>query len=170
VEYLAEKYKISESKAKRFKIEFANRYRQKDKEGKEVPAIIARLFEKDQAPFEYNKANKMVSFMVKDPWELKTIRQDLEDKRIVFSGDFNGKLIKLTRENFVQYINLHSADMEKQKKLKHLINRKMTDEQKKESAFWQALDAEKKIKALLEKAPPMLAGIISAGVKVVGPL
>jgi hypothetical protein len=159
-EVLAKKYKITETKAKRMKIEFAVRYKRNVDPNTEVAAIIGRLFLDNQAPFELDVENKAVRFMVKDPYELKVIKQNLEDNRIVYQGDFVGKLIKLSLANFMRFMNVHYAEL--QKKLKKFINEKLTEAEKNSNEFGKALSLDKKAKLIAEKiAPSVLNGIIS---------
>jgi len=61
-DYLSQKYKLAESKAKRLKIEFANRYRKNSNMGEAIAGIVVGLFEENKTPFEYNVAGKCVSF------------------------------------------------------------------------------------------------------------
>jgi len=163
-EFLSQKYKITESKARRLKIEFATRYKKDKNVEEEIASIIAGLFLGSKVPFEYDRANKRVSFMIRDPYERKVLKQDLENKRILYTGDFNGKLIRLTQENFVHYMNLHSDNFEKQEKFTHIFSKITKEEQKRKSEFWMALEKEEKLKAILEKMSPVLKTIFSIGV------
>lgn len=160
VEILAEKYKITESKAKRLKIEFAKRYKKINDTKTEVAAIIGRLFLENQAPFELDVENKAVRFMVKDPYELKVIKQNLEDNRIIYQGDFVGKLLKLSIADFMRFMEVHYARLPKN--LKPFINEKLSETEKGSNEFWKALSADRKAKQIIAKiAPTILSGIIS---------
>jgi hypothetical protein len=90
---LAVKYRISEVKARKLKIEFAQRYGNKNN----IARIIASYFENEEIPFELSEDGKSVSFILKDLYELKCIKQDLTEKRIVYHGDLERKLIKLSK-------------------------------------------------------------------------
>jgi hypothetical protein len=64
--FLAGKYKITESKAKRLKIKFAKRYAKNHDPAQEITRA-SPLFGVSKHPFELNEDGKTVSFMVKDP-------------------------------------------------------------------------------------------------------
>ncbi|MDR1785815.1 MAG: hypothetical protein LBR23_05040 [Spirochaetaceae bacterium] len=158
--FLAQKYKITESKAKRFKIEFAKRYAKNRGQPDEIARILSRLFETTQNPFEFNEDSKTISFMVKDPYDLKLIKENMDDNRIVHRGDFNGKLISLSLDQFMRFMSLHYKNL--CVVLKPLINEKLDETAKSNSAFWKALSTNKKVAHILKTiAPTVVNGIVS---------
>jgi hypothetical protein len=120
---LAVKYQITESKARRLKIEFAQRYGRKD----DIVNIIVRSFENNEAPFELSENERNVYFMIKDPYELKLIKEDLTNNKIIYQGDFNGKLIKLSIQSFIKFMMIYYGEVKK------LLNKKINDELDKKS-------------------------------------
>jgi hypothetical protein len=150
---LAVKYRISEAKAKKLKIEFAQRY---GNGGAKVADIIARAFEHDEIPFELSENEKDVYFIIKDPYELKLIKEDLINKRIVYQGDFNGKLIKLSISNFISHMSFYYNDVKKL--LNKQINENLDKRALNNKTYWESLNFNKK--AELYK-PKVIAGVLS---------
>ncbi|MDR1106742.1 MAG: hypothetical protein LBL44_10330 [Treponema sp.] len=98
--------------------------------------------------------------MVKDPYDLKIIKENMVDNRIVHHGDFNHKLISLSLDQFIQFMALHYKNLSA--KLKPLLNEKLDETAKSQSEFWKALSADKKAARIIKKiAPAILNGIIS---------
>jgi hypothetical protein len=149
---LAVKYQITESKARRLKIEFAQRYGRKD----DIANIIAHSFENNEAPFELSDDEKNVYFMIRDPYELKLIKDDLMNHKIVYQGDFNGKLIKLSIQSFIKFMMIYYDDVKKL--LKKTINDELDMKSKNNKEYWESLNIDKKIG---KAAPHVINGILS---------
>lgn len=153
---LAVKYRITESKAKKLKIEFAQRYGKNN----DIAGIIVRSFENGNSPFEISEDNKSVSFMIKDPYELKLIKDDLFEKKIVYYGDFNGKLIKVSIPCFVRFMVKYYEKLKKP--LKDLINEKLDENDNNNKIYWKSLRKSRQVSHLLKTyAPGAISGILS---------
>jgi hypothetical protein len=163
VEDLAKKYKITEAKAKRLKIEFAERYRDRSKvtPKEDIAGIIARLIDGGKTPFEYSPETKTVNFIVRDPWELKKVKQDLLDKLIVYKGDFEGRLIKLSLANFICFMGQHYENIQKNAALKALVAAKFNEAKLKDKELWKSLPLDEKAKKSVEKYAPIAGAIFS---------
>jgi hypothetical protein len=153
---LAVKYRITESKARKLKIEFAQRYGYKN----DIAGIIIRSFENGEYPFELSEDNKSVSFMIKDPYELKLIKDDLFEKKIVYYGDFNGKLIKVSIPCFVRFMVNYYEKLKKP--LKNLINEKLDENDNNNKIYWKSLRKSRQVSHILKTyAPGAINGILS---------
>jgi hypothetical protein len=161
---LALKYRITESKARRFKIEFAQRY------GKHsgIAGIIARSFENGEAPFELSENEKDVYFMIQDPYELKLIKEDLTARRIVHQGDFNGKLIKLSVISFIGFMSFYYDDVKKL--MKKQINEELDRKAEANRMYWESLRIDKKLEKYGQKAIEGIVSLIGIGGSVMGAL
>jgi hypothetical protein len=153
---LAVKYRITESKARKLKIEFAQRYGNKN----DIAGIIVRSFENGEAPFELSEDSKSVSFMIKDPYELKLIKDDLFDKKIVHYGDFNGKLIRVSIPNFIRFMVNYYENVKKP--LKKLINEKLDENDENNKIYWESLKTSRKAEHIVKTyGPGVINGILS---------
>jgi hypothetical protein len=150
---LARKYRITESKAKKLKIEFAQRY---GNGGAKVADIIAASFGHGEAPFELSENEKFVNFMITDLYELKLIKEDLVEKRIVYQCDFSGRLIKLSISNFIRYMSFYYNDVKKL--LNKQINEELDRQAQNNKVYWESLNLNRK--AELYK-PKIIAGVLS---------
>jgi hypothetical protein len=142
---LVVKYRISEVKARKLKIEFAQHYRNKNN----IARIIASYFEGEEIPFELSEDGKSVSFILKDPYELKCIKQDLIEKRIVYHGDLERKLIKLSISKFIEYMAIYHDDV--RKSLNKLINGNLDKNRRNNKVYWESLSIRNKIDKLKDK-------------------
>ncbi|MDR2501507.1 MAG: hypothetical protein LBD37_10600 [Treponema sp.] len=155
-EKLAVKYRISETKARKLKIEFAERYGNKNN----IARIIASYFENGEIPFELSEDQKYVSFILKDPYELKYIKQDLIEKRIVYHGDFERKLIKLSIPKFIEYMAIYHDEV--RKSLNKLINGNLDKNRRNNKVYWESLSINNKIDKLKDKyEDTVIEGILS---------
>jgi hypothetical protein len=136
---IAVKYRISEAKARKLKIEFAQRYGNKNN----IARVIAGCFENGEIPFELSEDGKSVSFILKDPYELKCIKQDLIEKRIVYHGDFERKLIKLSIAKFIEYMAVYHDEV--RKSLNKLINGNLDKNRRNNKLYWDSLSIQNKI-------------------------
>jgi hypothetical protein len=156
---LAVKYRITESKARKLKIEFAQRYR-KEKKLNDIPDIIARTFDKKESPFELSEDGKSVCFMLNDPYELKRIKEDLIEKKIVYHGDFNGKLIKLSIPKFVEYMVKYYDEI--RKLLNKIINDNLNKNRTNNNIYWESLSFKNKLEKIKEKhEQAVIDGVLS---------
>jgi hypothetical protein len=162
---LAVKYRISEAKAKKLKIEFAQRYGNGEAK---VTGIIAAAFEHGEIPFELSENEKDVYFIIKDPYELKLIKEDLVEKRIVYQGDFNGKLIKLSISNYIRYMSFYYNDVKK------MLNKQITEELDRQArdnkTYWESLSLGRKAELYKPKVIEGVLSLISVGTSIISVL
>jgi hypothetical protein len=163
---LSVKYRITESKARKLKIEFAQRYGNKN----DIAGIIVRSFENGNSPFEISEDNKSVSFMIQDPYELKLIKDDLFEKKIVYYGDFNGKMVKVSIPSFVRFMAGYYDNLKKP--LGIIINEKLDENDDNNKIYWKSLNTSRKAVQIKDKyGPGVINGILSligAGAGVAG--
>ncbi|GHV80706.1 hypothetical protein AGMMS49944_24970 [Spirochaetia bacterium] len=100
---LAEKYRISETKALRLKLEFDKRWLDDQKKSFEniVAGIGKHIFEDRTIELSRDESQKNISFMLTDPYELQCLKRALEFNGIPYTGNFVRSLVTLQQEKFI---------------------------------------------------------------------
>jgi hypothetical protein len=100
---IAEKYHVAESKALRLKTEFGKRYRKSGADN--FPLIVAeigkRIFKDKSIEIDYDERTDKIIFILTDPSELRALKRALDFNNIPFQGDFNRKMVKLSKDKFI---------------------------------------------------------------------